>query len=29
MENKLYSSIDSSMLKAIPNPEKVKPYEVK
>ena len=26
---KLYSSIDSSMLKAIPNPEKVKPYEVK
>ena len=29
MEKKLYSSIDSSMLKAIPNPEKVKPYEVK
>ena len=26
---KLYSDIDSSMLKAIPNPEKVKPYEVK
>ena len=26
---KLYSSIDSSMLKSIPNPEKVKPYEVK
>jgi len=28
-EKKLYSSIDSSMLKTIPNPEKVKPYEVK
>ena len=26
---KLYSSIDSSMLKSLPNPEKVKPYEVK
>ena len=26
---KLYSSIDSSILKSIPNPEKVKPYEVK
>ena len=26
---KLYSTIDSSMLKAISNPEKVKPYEVK
>ena len=26
---KLYNEIDSSMLKAIPNPEKVKPYEVK
>ena len=26
---KLYNDIDSSMLKAIPNPEKVKPYEVK
>ena len=26
---KLYSDIDSSMLKSIPNPEKVKPYEVK
>ena len=26
---KLYSEIDSSMLKGIPNPEKVKPYEVK
>ena len=26
---KLYSEIDSSMLKSIPNPEKVKPYEVK
>ena len=30
MSNKrLYSDIDSSMLKSIPNPEKVKPYEVK
>ena len=29
MEKKLYNEIDSSMLKAIPNPEKVKPYEVK
>ena len=30
MKNKkLYSDIDSSMLKSIPNPEKVKPYEVK
>ena len=28
-EKKLYSLIDSSMLKAISNPEKVKPYEVK
>ena len=26
---KLYSEIDSSMLKGLPNPEKVKPYEVK
>ena len=26
---KLYTEIDSSMLKSIPNPEKVKPYEVK
>ena len=26
---KLYNDIDSSMLKSIPNPEKVKPYEVK
>ena len=26
---KLYSDIDSSMLRRIPNPEKVKPYEVK
>ena len=26
---KLYDEIDSSMLKSIPNPEKVKPYEVK
>ena len=26
---KLYNDIDSSVLKAIPNPEKVKPYEVK
>ena len=26
---KLYSDIDSSMLKSIPNPERVKPYEVK
>ena len=26
---KLYSDIDLSMLKSIPNPEKVKPYEVK
>ena len=26
---KLYSDIDSSMLKSIPNPEKIKPYEVK
>jgi len=26
---KLYNEIDSSMLKSIPNPEKVKPYEVK
>ena len=26
---KLYSDVDSSMLKSIPNPEKVKPYEVK
>ena len=29
MGNKIYSDIDSSMLKTIPNPEKVKPYEVK
>ena len=29
MNKKLYSDIDSSMLKSIPNPEKVKPYEVK
>jgi len=29
LKKKLYSDIDSSMLKAIPNPEKVKPYEVK
>ena len=29
LKKKLYSEIDSSMLKAIPNPEKVKPYEVK
>ena len=29
MKKKLYSDIDSSMLKGIPNPEKVKPYEVK
>ena len=29
MSKKLYSSIDSSVLKAMPNPEKVKPYEVK
>ena len=29
IKKKLYSEIDSSMLKAIPNPEKVKPYEVK
>ena len=29
MEKKLYSEIDSSMLRAMPNPEKVKPYEVK
>ena len=29
MEKKLYSEIDSSMLKGLPNPEKVKPYEVK
>ena len=29
MKKKLYSDIDSSMLKSIPNPEKVKPYEVK
>ena len=28
-KKKLYSDIDSSMLKSIPNPEKVKPYEVK
>ena len=28
-KTKLYSSIDSSMLKSLPNPEKVKPYEVK
>ena len=28
-EKKLYSDIDSSILKSIPNPEKVKPYEVK
>ena len=29
LKNKLYSEIDSSILKSIPNPEKVKPYEVK
>jgi len=29
LKKKLYSEIDSSMLKGIPNPEKVKPYEVK
>ena len=29
MKKKLYTDIDSSMLKGIPNPEKVKPYEVK
>ena len=29
IKKKLYSDIDSSMLKSIPNPEKVKPYEVK
>ena len=29
LKKKLYSDIDSSMLKSIPNPEKVKPYEVK
>ena len=29
MKKKLYSDIDSSMLKSIPNPKKVKPYEVK
>ena len=28
-KKKLYSDINSSMLKSIPNPEKVKPYEVK
>jgi 7-cyano-7-deazaguanine reductase len=28
-DKKLYGSIDSSMLKSLPNPEKVKPYEVK
>ena len=28
-KKKLYDDIDSSMLKSIPNPEKVKPYEVK
>ena len=28
-EKKLYTEINSSMLKALPNPEKVKPYEVK
>ena len=29
MKKKLYTDIDHSMLKALPNPEKVKPYEVK
>ena len=29
IKKKLYNEIDSSMLKSIPNPEKVKPYEVK
>jgi len=29
LKKKLYSEIDSSMLKGLPNPEKVKPYEVK
>ena len=28
-KKKLYNDIDSSILKSIPNPEKVKPYEVK
>ena len=28
-KKKLYSDINSSMLKGLPNPEKVKPYEVK
>ena len=28
-KKKLYGDIDSSMLKSIPNPEKVKPYEIK
>ena len=28
-KKKLYSEIDSSMLNGLPNPEKVKPYEVK
>tara|TARA_Y100000593_G_scaffold22876_1_gene45493 strand:- start:872 stop:1291 length:420 start_codon:yes stop_codon:yes gene_type:complete len=28
-KKRLYSEVDSSMLKSIPNPEKVKPYEVK
>ena len=29
LKKKLYNEIDSSMLKGLPNPEKVKPYEVK
>ena len=28
-DKKLYDSIDSSMLKSLSNPEKVKPYEIK
>ncbi|MCH8010788.1 MAG: preQ(1) synthase [Candidatus Marinimicrobia bacterium] len=28
-DKKLYDKIDSSILKSLPNPEKVKPYEVK
>ena len=29
MEKKLYNEIDSSLLKSLSNPERVKPYEVK
>ena len=29
MNTKLYSEIDASTLKSLPNPEKVKPYEIK